>query len=192
MRFVMLLCAGCDGVALPTGTTSDADTDADADADADGDSGCDTGLQTAIGGTFTVGAGVFVEGAFGFSGHDVVTDTWCDAWGPWSYVGPGVACPGCAWSFELVIGPGAPIGDCACWEYTGAEWDGFQATWAWADSFDRYGDGSAVLEDAVLYYYAGAGRFYPLFFNFGENVHMITGDETQSVFRKPYPYYSYD
>ena len=176
------------------------DDDCDGRIDEDGacdtggsDGGSDTGLAVlAYGGNWVTDGGAFVSGAFGFSFTSVATGaSVCDAWGPWTYDGPGATCPGCDWSFNLVVGVGTPVGPyCADFGVTGAEWDGFWGGWGFSPRFDFYGDGSVYVDNALLYYYSGGGYFFALAFNYG-GYNMVYGNAAAGTFLKSVGYYYY-
>ena len=186
----------CDTGANCDSNTGDADTDADSDADSDADTDADTDsdadADTAIGivwyaGDAQTSAGNFIDGHFGFLVTDTSLNAVCTDMSQWSETGDSApTCAGCQWAFNLGLSGGTATGDhCGDVGLAAGDWDGFTASWGFADSYDYDYNGTVYTFDTVLMYYSSANGWGPLAYNYG-GYGYNTGDASDMTFMRYY------
>lgn len=137
--------------------------------------------------------GHFISGHFGYDFTDASGNSRCMALSQWTEGGGAVAgdCPDCEWSFNLSLANGEAIGDrCEDFGVTGAEWDGFTASWGFAETYDYDSYGTIFTLDTVLLYYSKEAGWFPLAYNYGDRVYN-TGNASDVAFRRYYSYLYY-
>ncbi|MSP56911.1 MAG: hypothetical protein EXR69_15105 [Myxococcales bacterium] len=163
------------------------------------DTGFDSSVRPAGGGLiFYAGeaqtsGGHFISGHFGYDFTDASGNSLCTALSQWTEGGGAVAgdCPDCEWSFNLSLANGEAIGDrCDEFEVTGAEWDGFTASWGFASTYEYETNGTIFTLDTVLLYYSRESGWFPLAYNYGSRIYN-TGNASDFAFHRYYSYLYY-
>lgn len=169
------------------------DTHGSADADTDTDTDVDTAVRFWYAGDANVTDNVTFDGGhFGYMVTDTALNPVCADLSEWSATEDSAPpCSACEWAFNLALSDGSADGDCDPYGVIGGEWDGFTASWGFAEAYPYvYGDQTVELELVVLYYfksdYQGYSAWYPLSYNYagyGNN----SGDASHVTFWKSLP-----
>lgn len=177
----------------------DSDTDSDTDTDTDTDLGISDTADPNSGKLWYAGNASTVDGAFddGHFGFQVTRygDVVCTSWDRWALTGSAAPdCPACDWAFDLELGRYHEEGDgCSHVPIYPNAWDGFTASWGFAEQYDYDYAGSVHALDTVLFYYStDDSAWFPFSFN-GMGLDKNTGDATSMSFMKYYVgiYYAY-
>ena len=180
-------------------TDADTDTDTDADADADTDTDIPDTADANSGKLWYAGNASTIDGAFddGHFGFQVTHygEVVCTSWDRWALTGAAApACPACDWAFDLELGHYREEGDgCSHVPIYANVWDGFTASWGFAEQYDYTYGGSTYALDTVLFYFsADEGEWFPFSFN-GMGLDKNAGDASSMSFMKYYLgiYYAY-